>query len=550
MRGNWAKWILLAIVAMVFSTPAWAIEFKLGGEYQIQGRYYSEYDITSTSSGGDPTEATDQYFKHYAWLYPKVILNDKVSINMNLEAFDGVLSKDDTVQWYGVSESDDSKPYDDQNVFTIDELYLDATTPVGKFIIGKTTGMNGIGWFIRLPQLEGWTFGAVLDRTDEDVTGADDTHDNADKTNYGLVQIYANQKIFFNNLIALKHSDREVGKTGIFLDILYLNYQLTDQLKFYSKWAVGSGVLVDKDSKSAQGIVGSVQAGYYSAINSMAAGAAAAAASGAAGAEPQLSGYDTLADYNTAYATWQATYSAVYNPTYAGYYAGGLAAYDDLLSLEGFEDDWGSAVWGAWVGLEYAMDTMTIRGDFAYLPGASEPQELSAYLDDDEDFDTWLMQDIHDRYAAALETPAAIAALKDPMVEDNFSYCNAMILRLKLSSQFTDKLSGYLNVTWAQKENVEYLENWDYTNGALNGVSPTFFKLDEKNDVDDGLGWEVRAKLTYELQEYVQVGLDLCYYAPGDYYESLIETGFEKGYDTGYDLEDTYAARWIVKVCW
>jgi hypothetical protein len=35
--GKWGKWVMLLVVAMAFAMPAWAVDLKLGGKYEIQG---------------------------------------------------------------------------------------------------------------------------------------------------------------------------------------------------------------------------------------------------------------------------------------------------------------------------------------------------------------------------------------------------------------------------------------------------------------------------------------------------------------------------------
>jgi len=506
MRNFWAKLILLAIVAFAFTLPAWAVDLNLSGYYEIQGRYYKEADIQSKKIADD-TDVTDQYLKHYFHILPTLAVTDKISIKADLCAFENKISKDDHVQWYGESGTSDAQPYDENNVFRIDELYATIITDYGMFRAGKTADFSGIAYFIQVPSLKGWTFGLVWDKVNEDNTDMDATHDNADKDNFALKALYANDTLDFDGTIAYKHTDHEVSSTGIIFPYFYLNYQVADNLKLYSKFAYATGTLVDKKSPSAKGVVAATDAAI------------------------PLGG----------------ALIATYTPVNKGGYF-----------MKDAEVD---SVFGFFVGAEYGIDTITLRGDVAYAPGADKPQYVSGYFEDDEDFGTWLMNDVSDAWATTVETPATTAALDDPYVEGNYSFANIILVRARVSSQFTDKLGGWLNLAWAKKANTDYLEKWDISKSWLNVIDPVAMKaggtgmlggaipsasLTQK--VDDCLGWEVHAGLDYALQDNLTVGVDGCYYAPGDFYESLLEKGFEVGGITGLEVEDAYALRWTAKV--
>ncbi|MCD6570846.1 MAG: hypothetical protein J7L53_09115, partial [Deltaproteobacteria bacterium] len=131
-----------------------------------------------------------------------------------------------------------------------------------------------------------------------------------------------------------------------------------------------------------------------------------------------------------------------------------------------------------------------------------------------------------------------------------------------------DKLSLTGNLIWAQKANTDYLEKWNPELGIINAINKDLTKIavmgqyndptnTMKNDVDKGLGWEVNAKATYQVQDNFKVALQAAYYAPGDFYESAFEnvhafaTATEKAshpLGSGLELEDHYAARWIATV--
>jgi hypothetical protein len=569
---------------MAFAVPAWAVDLKLGGKYEIQGRYYHEKDIRSLKVD-DNTPITTTYFKHYFNLYPTLVVTDKISVKADLEVFDNVISHDDSRQFY--DKSSPAVPYshstgdvanlDPYDLFTVNELYVDAITAVGMFRAGKTRDFNGIGWFIQVPAVPDWTFGLVWNKKDEggnkysylgydsstgldgsDPAGAITNHGLADIDEFALIANYAKDAIDFKGTLAYKHSDKDREKTSIWFPYVYFNYAITKDLKFNSKLAFATGTLLDKDSKVAKAAVAEA---VDAIMNEVSAGVNAYA-DGYAGAEPTPldSSYTvpggptlpitTLAEYRTAHGAWVAVRAAAY----AGALAAAMADLPELPAGGGFEKDWKvDNAYGFWIGLGYTLDALKIQGDVAYMPGADEPQNVSAYLEDTENLDTWLMNDVSDLYSYLLETPATIAALGDPRWDDNYSYANAILARLNFAYKFTDKLDGNLNLVWGEKENVKYLENWDYTNPA-NGLVPTLTKVggdlgpDKKFKVDKGLGWEARARVNYALQDNLSVGLDLCYYAPGDYYKSFIEKGFTTTKDPDVKLENTYAARWKATV--
>jgi hypothetical protein len=549
--NKWGKWILLFFVAMAFAVPAWAVDLKLGGKYEIQGRYYNEYDIMmkEKAAGRDETEVTRMFLKHYFNLYPTIQVTEKIAIKGDLELFDNVISQDDTRQYYDKSSAKAGKKYypeggsdnfDAYDVFTVNELYVDATTDYGKFILGKLKKFNGIGWFIQAPAVPDWTFGLVWNKKDEALPGFNATHDLADADEFGLIANYAKDAIDFKGTLAFKKSGHDASRTEIWYPYAYLNYAISKDIKINSKFGFATGPFIDKKSPASEALV-----------------AGAAAPFGANLAEDIA---DMIEEATGVTPDEDAVAAALTN--------GFNANFPTCTMKKDWEVD---SMFGIWLGAGFTMDALMIQGDVAYMPGADEPQKISAYLEDDENLGTWLMNDIHDRYAGALETPATIYALGDPVIDGNFSYANVILVRLNLGYKFTDKFDANMNVVWGKKENVDYPEKWQPELGAVNAMDPKAFKLngtgiavnlpivgpyvlknDAKNKVDDDLGWEARAKVNYKLQDNLAIGLDLCYYAPGDYYKDYIEYGnFREPGDNEpktYKMKDTYAARWIAKV--
>jgi len=547
--------------------PAWAVDLKLGGKYEIQGRYYS-YPMIMDIPDNLTFPTTDMYLKHYFNLYPQLIVNDKIKIVGDLEVFDNKISQSDEVGWDGIYQAysefvpsgaivDPSdtgsklntrnyKPYSQYNTFTVDQLYADVTTGIGKFIAGKTKDFSGIGWFIQVPAAKDWTFGLVWNKKQELGTalGTKNNNNTGDQDEFEAIAKLENANTLFDFRLAYKYSGPGHAQTRIIYPHLWFNQKFNDLVKMNLKLAYANGPMLQTGSP--------------------------------------------------------------------------------VGSTVGAETDWkADNQWGAWLGFGITPGNAAIQIDGAYLPGAKKPQLISAYLDDGENLDAWLMNDVHDIYAYAFETYATQAALGDPRVDGNYSFSNAILGRLNLAYKFTEKLKADVNFVIGQKENTKYLENWYAANaapifdddgnftitsyGLANAVAPTdlegiiarYYADDDgnlcleysgpsqapgylpdtdgyKSSLSKDLGWEVRGRLNYQWMDNLSFGIDLAYYKPGNFYKELVENGFREigstyltmqmdpAYNyqipiwstveqhtwqgTGKDLKDTYAARWIAKV--
>jgi hypothetical protein len=573
--GKWGKWVLLFIVAMAFAIPAWAVDFKLGGKYEIQGRYYANPLIKDIHENLTfPTK--DMYLKHYLNFYPQIIVNDKIKIVGDLEVFDNKISRDDEVNYDGIYQSYNEfvptgaivdpgdtgsklntrnyKPYSQYNTFTVDQFYADVTTNIGKFILGKTTDFSGIGWFIQVPAVKDWTFGLVWNKKQEWSSSPGTVNDNnmGDQDEFEGIAKLENAKTKLDMRLAYKYSGSGHAQTRIWYPHLWFNQKFSDLVKMNMKLGFGNGILVNTDSPVGQ-------------------------------------------------------------------------------ALEDPDRNWSvDKIVAGWLGFGITPGNATIQIDGAYLPGARNPYNVSAYLDDGENLDAWLMNDVHDIYAFEFETYATQAALGDPRVDGNYSFSNALLLRLNLGFKFTEKLSGDLNFVTGQKEDINYLQYWFYKNNDYDERSDTYSPLNQTtnqvthkyyadnlanavrpdelrgvisyyyaaapdangaivnhyvfsdgsynttgyiSDVNKGLGWELRGRLNYKWMDNLSFGIDLAYYKPGNFYRKFIENGFlapgarymdvpldNNGYPilaqaklvnwsgTGNDLKNTYAARWICKV--
>ncbi len=548
--GKWGKWVMLFIVAMAFAIPAWAVDFKLGGKYEIQGRYYS-YPLIMDIDNNLTFPVTDMYLKHYLNFYPTIQINDKIKIVGDLEVFDNKLSQDDEVGYNGIYQAysefvptgaivDPSdtgsklntrnyKPYSQYNTFTVDQFYADVTTNIGKFIAGKTKDFTGIGWFIQVPAAKDWTFGLVWNKKQELGTtlGTQNSHNTGDQDEFEGVFKFENAATMLDMRLAYKYSGAGHAQTRIWYPHLWFNQKFNDMFKMNMKLAYGTGTLVDTDSPV---------------------------------------GTTIDAERN-----WKV-----------------------------------DNIFGGWLGFGITPGNATIQIDGAYIPGAKKPEYVSGYLDDGENLDTWLMNDVHDIYAWAFETYATQAALGDPRIDGNYSFTNAILGRLNLAYKFSPKLAGDLNFVYGQKENTKYIENWypgnsinlngqqtapglanavgadtlensilistvdDLGNGTVTFADGTMGTDCYSGDVKKDLGWELRGRLNYAWMDNLSFGIDLAYYKPGGFYKKLIENSFREigsqyavitytggsitGMElktwngTGQDLKDTYAARWICKV--
>ena len=567
--GKWGKWALLLVVAMAFTVPVWAVDLKLGGKYEIQGRYYDHWFIKEAENTRDHTNPiTTMFLKHYFNLYPTIEVNDKIQIKADLEVFDNKISKSDSYHYYDKSSSaatngntggNGQGNMDYYSLLTVNELYVDALTGFGKFIVGKTNKFDGIGWFIQVPDVPGWTFGLVWNKLNEGknansyyYNGTTDEADNlgiitnrdmADEDDFALMAMYAKDAIDFQGQLAYKYAGKDNCQTSIWVPQFTLKYALNNNITFNGKLGYGTGVLVDKGSRVAiagvEGLAETIYEEVYAGVIELGAPAAVAEATAAAA---EASYYDNFPDH---------------------------------VMKKDWDVDSGIT---AWLGMGVGIDALKVQVDAMYLKGADEPQNVSSYAEDNEGLDTWLMNDIADIYSARFQTPGTINALlpggkRDTASEGGlgskwdgaFSYANAILARLNLAYKFTPKLDGNLNLVWAMMENTDYLENWNSDLGVVNAFDPAALKVGgpgipnvvpdaaiaapaAKYDVDDDMGWEARARLNYALQDNLSLGLDLCYYAPGKLYKGYIEKAWIPGNDTGVEMKDTYAARWKATV--
>ena len=408
-------------------------------------------------------------------------MNDKISIKGDIEAFDNRISKSDSYQWYdkssrqayqpGETSQANSQYVDQYSLFTINKFYVDALTGVGKFIVGKTRKFNGIGWFIQLPDVPGWTFGLVWNKLNEganpdsyygytgrtatstpfdgnDNLGVVTNHDNADEDDYALVFNYAKDAIDFKGTLAYKMTGHSNVRTSIWVPYFYLNYAVSNNVTFNSKLGIGTGTLIDKESPVAKTGVDTAGTLVGTEVNTASGGLVPAATAKAA----------FLANFPN----------------------GGM--------MKDWEVD---NAFQVWLGAGVSVEALKIQGDVMYLKGAEKPQNISAYSEDDENLDTWLMNDIADLYSVAIQTPGTIKALlpggkrdttglnaKGTLWDGAFSFANAILVRLNLAYKFTDKLDGNLNLVWAKMENTDYLENWNTIGyGDLNAIAPNALKV-------------------------------------------------------------------------
>jgi len=582
MKKRWLKVMLLAFIAMGFSLPAWAVQLKLHGSYKMEGRYFNQQDIVKGIylEGANDTEANigsemlptftstftentvydpympsapikdlvddDAYIKHFFHLNPELVVNDRISIKADIVAYENKISRDR----YGLGQYNEEyyetdvdsfdfgfrHSYDRYNIFRINYLWADFTTDFGKFILGRTPGFTGIGYFVKLPSLDKWTFGLIYHKDDEG--GCDYEHeyrtkwaggpridsDTADESAIILVTNYDTDNLSVDTKLIHGWAGSDHAKTNLWEPEAKVNYTSGPlKVEFFGRWSYG--IYADNDSTLLRN---SAQAFY-----------------------PLLVGIETV-------------YAGMGSPIPSFLNADNQmnARLRDNLRYDGYS---------AYLDLKYDMDKITPEFTIAYASGADDPTKISGYFDDDQTFGSWLMSDagdndgIVDRYGMYFETPTSNTydALGNP-ANDRYSFSNIILARLGGTTKVTDKLTLEGNVIWARRANTDYLEEWNPELGSLNLINKEVTKIDVigqydpttgltnpakkwHNKVDPDLGWELNAKATYDVMDHVSFAVQAAYFNPGDFYKDAFEKGY--GYTrTGLRVKSEYAARWIATV--
>ena len=499
----------------------------------------------------------DAYIKHFFHLNPELVVNDKISIKADIVAYENKISSDA----YGLGEYNQAyvdehggvyyndymntdvdsmdygfrHSYERYNIFRINYLWADFTTDFGKFVLGRTPGFTGIGYFVKLPSLDKWTFGLIYHKDDE--TGNNYEHgyltkwvggpridsDTDDETGIILVTNYDTDNLSVHTQLIYGTSGSDHSKTHEWEPVVKVNYASGPlKVEFFGRWIYG--IYADNDAGAIRN----------TAVSFM----------------PLLSGIDTVYQSMGVPISFLNTTSPL------------NARLRDDLRQDGYS---------AYLDLKYEMDKITPEFTIAYASGADKPTEISGYFDDDQTFGSWLMSDaadndgIVDRYGMYFETPTGNTydALGNP-ANDRYSFSNIILARLGGTTKVTDKLTLEGNFIWARRANTDYLEEWNPELGSLNLINRAVTKIDVigqydpttgftdptqkwHNKVDPDLGWELNAKATYDVMDHVSFAVQAAYFDPGDFYKDAFERGF--GYTpTGLRVKSEYAARWIATV--
>lgn len=600
MRGKSIGIVAVTLLALMLSMPAWAVELTLSGTYEISGRYFDEpdlveqqyagaqarigstgvYYITSYAVAGDPVvgtidgldmeEATEldpfvptfaikdrldeeRYLYHVFTLRPEIEIMEDVKIKAEIGIFDNKLSDDD----YGKQDWEmNGNPYDprelpldemygktygyekDWDSYTIprvEKLWAEVLTPVGMFIFGRGDMFTGIGWFIQIPQAPGWTYGLIWSKEDEE--GAD----------------YLNNTVKpFGNYDVPLDTD-SADEDGVALLCLY-----------ESDWLTAAGMCaygwVGDDNAAARAVIPEFMGEMKK--NGLTFIWHAKTAQGVFGYK------DSGALKTNAYAFKDLDLGL--NLFQLG--AGGNPVPGQNVFVDGmFKDDWEFGGYSAYIDARYDIDldgvTVSPLLSLAYASGAEDPIHISGFFNDDETFGTWLMNDMSDKYNMYFETPVSDGndALGDPK-DDMYSFTNIQLARLGLAVAVNEKLDIETNFIYALRANNEYLENWNPEWGIINAINQDVTKISaigqvdprdgvakgskNKNKVGEEYGWEVNAKVSYDLIEPFNVALQASYFQPGDFYETAFEEEFGSGAEFGYgktglEVQPEWAVRWI-----
>lgn len=542
-------------------------------------RWYNRYD-------------NDSYYHYLFNVSPEIVLNDKASIKMKLSAYDNEVSEEE----YGTIDDRNYAQYlfghkkiDSYTVFRIDDLYGDVTTNFGRFILGKTAKFQGLGWFIKLPNLDNWAFGLIVHKRDEDAHTLFGNHDlyamrgsvmtqdqgqrvrwinsdTRDETGYSLMAKYDTDHINMVAQLALGMTDLDDGDAHYWMPTVQLGYH-DDNLKVDTYARYTNGTWAQKKSNK----ISNVQHEYRPIIK-LACGEYAAAA--------------------TLYNTWtgKTTTSEGYvEPLQLyGLFKGALGGDSTTTG-----NPYGSAqrmqyhnALATYVETSYKFDNKFDRPvtpiiTLAYASGAKKPNQVDGTFEDEMTFGTWLMDDREEEMQGYFMTPATSYMEKDPQEypKDYFSFGNIILARLGAKVELTKKTDVQANVIYAQKASVDYLEHYNPAFGIGNMMSnntkisyigkynpnfdmgyynketdvyyttPTAIKTDNalgsteymesshafmpydkyKNHVDKGLGVEINGAINTKVNENVTLTLQASYLTAGSFYKTALEPAIPFG---------------------
>ncbi|OPZ59514.1 MAG: hypothetical protein BWY87_00967 [Deltaproteobacteria bacterium ADurb.Bin510] len=519
----------------------------------------------------------DSYMKQIFNLYPELVITDKASIKMKMTAFDNELSYQD----YGKIDNPGftEKQIDSYNILSIEQLYGDVTTDYGRFIFGKTPEFTGVGYFIKLPNLDKWAFGIIHHKKDEDENGIFDikssslvrntaqikrqlNSDDYDEDGYILVAKYDSDKLDMTAKLIYGCSGGDNAESNIWRPEVKLNY-------------VNNNLKLDGFARYANGT-------YSAAFGNKNANV--------------LYRYRSIMD--TANAMWQTMNAAMGSPCPTNFLAQAMTysfeqpftTYTDLTYHSAF------AVYGeASYRFDDLLDTpVTPIVTLAYASGAKRPDQVDGWFNDEMTFGTWLMDDREEEMSAYFVSPSTGYMLEDPAVHpfDKYSFTNIILARLGATFELTKKTSLEANVIWAEKANVDYLKNYNYEFGIGNLPNSNATKISlmgqydantdvsagtaaayaacfdpsdkQKNNVKRGLGTEINGTLKTQFNENFSLAWQASYLTAGEFYKSAFEpavpfaTAAEvaryyndptRGYiGSGLEVEPEWGLRWILQI--
>ncbi len=532
MKLNWTKWICMAVVAMGFAMPAGAVELKISGEYEMQGRYYAESDWVKAKYPGatttlgsrfvadviDATDATLDALLQYSTSSPAPVDYTAIAgpvIGAQLNAAADALGLDRTNGNTLVGGINTMKTQLAVAKLDSDILMEEAAAITDT----KSNDAYLKHYFSMTPELiinDNARIVMDIDVFENVVSDADYGTVDApgfteeDVDSYTLMRIqnlYADVTTDFGKFILGKHSDF----TGIGYFI---------QLPDMEEWTYGliwhkededeaNGLLVDvannykglnSDDYDEDGIVALAA---YNSDNLSAAGSLSYAWSGKDNAETSyfnpaidvayskdglgLNFYLSYTDgtyvkkdsnklrnvafgYQDILAIMTANAPAL-TPVFASAQTYPYSITEDL-EYKGAVATYVEASYDIAAGDATVTPVFTL----AYASGAKAPNEIDGAFSDSTTFGSWLMNDVVDASDKFIISPVTADAVGNAG-DDDYSFSNVILVRMGLNTQVSEDVLLEGNLLYAQKADTTYLEEWNPEWGFVNCLNPAMSKI-------------------------------------------------------------------------
>ncbi|MCD6571338.1 MAG: hypothetical protein J7L53_11600, partial [Deltaproteobacteria bacterium] len=487
MRNFWAKLIFLAIVALAFSLPAWAVELKLSGHYEIQGRYYSESDIIHAKYYGAEAPIGSQLSTITATAAQAAygnllgLVNDPLSLDANSDGYLSaaeVTANPATAALAGLIGTDPfpylstdlANPYISNKVAAA--TASDPTVPGKALTDTEDSDAYLKHYFYIDPKLIitdkisiSANIVAYENKLDWDAYGRyDGFHATDEADTFDRYNIFRIDNLWAD--VLTKYGKFQFGKTATYLGIGYftkipdldewtfgLIWHKDDEDGFSETNAPANPIYAtDSDDADTDAFI------LVAMYNTPSLSVAGKLPYGITG-DDSGGGWVVKPTVNLTYKVDALTLKG-----FARYSTGPFAKKDSgalrdaattfapLLTLMGppysnllvnnmVKDDWEfGGGYSAYLDVSYELNNLTPILTLAYASGADEPIDVSGYFDDNVTFGSWLMNDVSDKYSMYFETPVSdnFDGLYDPSL-DYYSFSNIMLARLGGDLKLSDK---------------------------------------------------------------------------------------------------------------